>query len=637
MEIGSTLDGRLAALYKKIEKLEKEERFCDLAAVYEECIRISLEVYGEYHDETLALYSEYGGLLRNLGRYDEALPILKRALHCARHMKGREHPDYAAALVNLANLFRMMQYYEESEALFLRAKEIYEKRGENHLFPYAGLCNNLGLLYQQLHRYAEAISLHKKSLSVLEKDKTHEVLYGVTLNNLVEPYKASGQKEKAVSCLKKAIAIFKKYSGATVLYAAALNNLGAIYYEAQNYERAVKCFGEALSISRDRLGETSDSCQRSLHNYEQAKHMLKTQKKVLPRQQTDSIGHIAQRPLSCSCSMENDSLPDYSEHIASLPAIDENSRGLDMAESYFFHVCYPVLKENFARWLPRMAAGLIGEGSECYGFDDKLSRDHDFGPSFQIFIPKEDMDIYGNDLQKTLSALPKSYCGFEARTESAYGSGRVGVFAIEDFYDKYLSIHEVPSTNRLWLQIEDIPLSTATNGRVFFDHLGHFTAIRNGLLRHYPTDVRLKRMAAECMQIAQSGQYNLPRSLKRRQYVAASHALDAFVTHFSSFIYLINKTYRPYYKWEQEGLRRLPVLGQYAFRELGKLVLIPLHEKPDYILFTVESLCGAVVSYLQKHQLTSSDSDFLLDHGPELLAQITDEKLRLSNPWTVRI
>ena len=67
------MEKRLKELYKKIDELEASERWPDLVEVYQECISISLEIYGEYHDETLALYVEYGGLLRNLGRYDESL------------------------------------------------------------------------------------------------------------------------------------------------------------------------------------------------------------------------------------------------------------------------------------------------------------------------------------------------------------------------------------------------------------------------------------------------------------------------------------------------------------------------------------------------------------------------------------
>ncbi|MCD8018499.1 MAG: DUF4037 domain-containing protein, partial [Clostridiales bacterium] len=205
---------------------------------------------------------------------------------------------------------------------------------------------------------------------------------------------------------------------------------------------------------------------------------------------------------------------------------------------------------------------------------------------------------------------------------------------LADYYEKYLSLHEVPATNRLWLQMEDIPLSTATNGRVFMDHLGCFSEIRAGFLQHYPRDVRLKRMAAECMQIAQSGQYNLPRSLKRNHYVAAAHARDAFVSHICSLIHLINKIYKPYYKREQESLRHLPILGQYVSRELDHLVLVSLDDNPNYAIFIVENLCQKCIEYLQERQLSSSRSDFLLDHGPQILARIEDESLRTSNPWT---
>lgn len=53
-------------------------------------------------------------------------------------------------------------------------------------------------------------------------------------------------------------------------------------------------------------------------------------------------------------------------------------KGLDLCREYFNQVCYPLLEKEFSNFLPRMAAGLIGEGSECYGFDDEISRDHDF-------------------------------------------------------------------------------------------------------------------------------------------------------------------------------------------------------------------------------------------------------------------
>ena len=60
-------------------------------------------------------------------------------------------------------------------------------------------------------------------------------------------------------------------------------------------------------------------------------------------------------------------------------------KGLDISRKYFEEYGLPMLREQFPAWADRVAAGLIGSGSECFGFDDEVSRDHDFEAGFCLF------------------------------------------------------------------------------------------------------------------------------------------------------------------------------------------------------------------------------------------------------------
>ena len=50
-------------------------------------------------------------------------------------------------------------------------------------------------------------------------------------------------------------------------------------------------------------------------------------------------------------------------------------KGLDLAEAYYRQYGEPMLREQFPELADKVAAGLIGSGSECLGFDDELSQD----------------------------------------------------------------------------------------------------------------------------------------------------------------------------------------------------------------------------------------------------------------------
>lgn len=304
-------------------------------------------------------------------------------------------------------------------------------------------------------------------------------------------------------------------------------------------------------------------------------------------------------------------------------------KGMELSRLYYEKVCKPVIEKEAGELTERTAVGLVGEGSECYGYDDEISRDHDFGPSCCFWLTKEDYRIYGGKLREILDSLPKSFMSFPALKMSEWGGGRRGVLNTESFYRKFTGKENGPETLDEWRMIPETNLSIVTNGSVFSDPLGEFTKIRNRLLEYYPEDIRLDKIASRCMKIAQSGQYNLGRCLKRGEFVAARIAEAEFINESIYMIYLLNKKYMPFYKWMHKDMQFLPILGKEVHNLLNNLISIQNSEKPE----TAEKICGLIINELKMQGISENKSDFLLDHGPDIQRKISDESLRNSNPW----
>lgn len=303
-------------------------------------------------------------------------------------------------------------------------------------------------------------------------------------------------------------------------------------------------------------------------------------------------------------------------------------KGMELCEAYYHEICAPRLREKFPQQMGRIAAGLVGEGSECLGFDDELSRDHDFGPAVMLWLTDEDAAAFGRELQAEVGRLPREFAGFPARTESAYGDGRTGVFSIRRFYARFIGLERPPETIAEWRRVPETYLAVATNGKVFVDPLGEFSRFRAALLDFYPEDVRLKKMGARCMKMAQAGQYNYPRCLKRNEPVAAWMAAAEFIDAAISMVFLLNRRYKPFYKWMHRAVAELPLLGRETHRTLARLA------SPDCPngVECIEELCAAIIAELQREGLTDSNSDFLLDHGPSIQLRIEDPSLRAMHP-----
>ena len=74
-------------------------------------------------------------------------------------------------------------------------------------------------------------------------------------------------------------------------------------------------------------------------------------------------------------------------------------KGLELSRAYYEEYGKSMIDTQLAQYKPYLAAGLVGEGSECLGFDDELSTDHDFGPAFCLWVPEELYAKAGTEMQ----------------------------------------------------------------------------------------------------------------------------------------------------------------------------------------------------------------------------------------------
>lgn len=157
--------------------------------------------------------------------------------------------------------------------------------------------------------------------------------------------------------------------------------------------------------------------------------------------------------------------------------------------------------------------------------------------------------------------------------------------------------------------------------------LGSFSAVRNVLLGFYPEDVLKKKLAANCAGMAQSGQYNYGRCVKRGDFGAAYLAGTEFIQHALAALYLLNGRYMPFYKWAFRGTADFTCLPGCAgkLRALTSMPDLPLHRQK---LELIEEVCGMVGSELIRRGWSDNGDTFMQYHAGRLMGSINDENIR---------
>lgn len=535
------------------------------------------------HEELVTLLNEAIGFYRDTTQKEKALKNCGALMEHLVEMKLEGTIPYATSLLNIANAFRAFDLHKEAVQLFEKVEEIYGNHISKEDFMYASLYNNWALAYQESGEYDKAAEMLRKALRIVDLYKEAIIPQATTRTNLASSLLAIGTEsayQEAVEHLSKALAIFEKDGGKDFHYGAALVAMGDAYSYKENYRKAAEYYKAGMAEVEKHTGK-NDNYARVQEKYEFTLTMLKNN--------------------------------------------DTWQSNMDRSKAFYESAGKAMIEKHFPQYVGRIAVGLVGEGSDCFGFDDEISSDHDYAPGFCMWLTEKDYQEIGAKLQKEYDKLTSS--------EGRLGYRR-GVFSINQFYSGILEIAG-DYENTLSVDYEACKehlLATASNGQVFRDDLGVFTKIRNQILKYYPETVWRRKLAQCIHDFAQYAQSNYSRMMARKDTVTAMICVGKGVESALGLVYLLERTYAPYYKWKKKGLENARLAKQ-IFPILEKIAENPSQaavwegyrysaasvylEDANVALF--EEVAKRILDEMVRQDLVSGNETFLEYYIPQIL------------------
>lgn len=522
----------------------------------------------------VTLLNEIIGFCRDTSQNEKGLKYCEQDLKLMQEMGLEGSVEYATSLLNVANAYRAFGKWEDSLTLYQQTQAIYQKKLPAGEFNYASLYNNWSLLYQEMQDFDNARIMLEKALevvsgypdAVMPLATTHCNL-AVTLLRLYQEKQAKEIYTQAVAHLKKALEIHERDGGQDMHYSGVLSAMGDALYLDRRYGEAAEYYAKAMKELEKHVGRT-EAYDRVAENYAAA---VRLSEKASDQQEAGHQG--VGQPVSVTdrqASKEDEE-----------PEADQGN----LVRCRWFYEKYgaPMIHEAFPEYEHRIAVGMVGEGSDCFGFDDEISKDHDYGIGFCMWLLPEDDHQIGEALQKEYDRLLEEYRqqrinsrGYAEDAVDMFLKKRRGVFEIHAFYEDLLGTGAIwnvqgdgakqpedesrqrePLLDDVWQRLAEERLATAVNGEVFRDDLGTFTAIREQIRAYYSDEIRRNRIAEKLHEFSQYAQSNYSRMMARKDYVTADICVAEGMKAAMELCYLLDRVYAPYYKWMRKGMETL--------------------------------------------------------------------------------
>lgn len=599
----------------------------------------------------ITLVNEMIGFCRDTSKAEKGMAYCSQLITLMRDLEMEGTVPYATSALNIGNAYRAFGRLEDAMECYQTVEVIYDQDLNKYDFRFASLYNNWSLLYQEMGEFIHAKKALYKALEIVSLYDEAKIEQATTHTNLAVTLLRLGEMEEAEKHLKQGLEIYEEDGGKDFHYSAALAAAGDACYLRGRQQEAVHYYKTAMEELEKHVGKTEaykriyENCQKAeealqLQAEEIRKQAEQVQIKESEKQAEDlQIKKITQQiEKSQEAKKEKSEKGEKGETIEGLQKQNRTNTYIERCREFYQQYGAPMIHTRFPEYEQQIAVGLVGEGSECFGYEDCISTDHDFTLGFCMWIPEELNWTIGKELQQAYEELFVDIAKeekIEEKTEGGFTEQkkqRRGVMTIDGFYSYFLKQSGLPDHLTTWNQIPNGALAAATNGVVFRDDTGIFSAIRKKLKEYYPEEVFRYRLAEELTYFSQYGQYNYSRMMARQDYVTAKISLAEWMVHTMRIVYLLNRTYEPYYKWLRKGMVSLPLLPEVGDM-LDAVADMPDQRKAwdgviyhaddingaDQIALTIEMVARYLLAELQRQGLVEGKNTYLASYANEIL------------------
>ncbi len=254
----------IGMLYVDIGKYDQAIEMVRIALANEE------KLHGRNSAETAASLYHLGYSLWKKGDLANAEKAHREALSIRLQLYGTNHADVAASLCGLGSVYNDQFRHKEAEPLLRQALEIRRQLFPTNNLEVAESLQSLALLYQSEGRWPEAEKKAQEFLDMCRKIPGREDRVAAALEDLAVAAGYNGKRDEQEAAHKEAFAIKRQMLPEGHPYVVkSISNLGEILRLKGNLTEAHAVLKTAISIQRKLLGDDYPDTITSLGSFGQ--------------------------------------------------------------------------------------------------------------------------------------------------------------------------------------------------------------------------------------------------------------------------------------------------------------------------------------------------------------------------------